>query len=125
MAKLKITTKTCPLCGYIYKRMKKYEMVNVEIDPLFDFFYEPKFISELTDLGIPEPVKPTKLVEKCTEDKVIQGDEDFKYVYHETDPMNEYYGGDPIYQDCIGMFCPKCGIFLNDNTCTKYEEEEI
>lgn len=113
MAKVKITTKTCPLCRYTYKRMQKYEMVEKEIDPIFDFSL------------VFDNLKESKLVEECTEDTVIQGDEDFKYVYHETGPMKEYYGGDPIYQDCIGMFCPKCGVFLNDNLCTKYEETEI
>lgn len=121
MAKVKITTKTCPLCRYTYKRMQKYEMVEKEIDPAFDFSLVFDNLKESKN------VKKTKSVQECTEDKVIHGDEDFKYVYHETDPMNEYYGGDSIkiHRDCIGMFCPKCGVFLNDNLCTKYEETEI
>lgn len=121
MAKLKITTKTCPLCGYIYKRMKKYEMVEKEIDSMFDFSFDIDILKGSKN------VRKTKLVEECTEDTVIKGDQDFDHVYHKGYPMEEHYGGDPIRirRDCIGMFCPKCGIFLNDNTCTKYEEEEI
>lgn len=118
MAKLKITTKTCPLCRYTYKRMQKYEMVEKEINPAFDFSLV------FDDLKESKNVKKTKLVEECTEDKIIQGDEDFKYVYHNNTCMiehNDYFVEDKI----IGMFCPKCGILLNDNTCTKYEEEEI
>ncbi len=117
MAKVKITTKTCPLCGYIYERKQMYAMVEKEIDPIFDFrlvFDDSK-------------ESKTKLVEECIEDTVIKGDHDFEYVYHKDDPMNERYGGDfiVIHRDCIGMFCPNCGIFLNDNICTKYNEKEI
>lgn len=114
MAKVKITTKTCPLCRYTYKRMQKYEMVEKEIDSTFNFHFS---FDTLND-------RKTKSVEDCTEDKIIQGDEDFKYVYHNNACMiehNDYFVEDKI----IGMFCPKCGILLNDNTCTKYEEEEI
>lgn len=117
MAKAKITTKTCPLCGYVYERMQKYEMVEEEVSNISLHFSSHNF----------KHIPKKKLVEKCTENSVIKGDEDFEYVYHENDPMNERFGGDPIEidNDCVGMFCPKCGIFLNDNICTKYVEKEI
>ncbi len=121
MTKIKITTKTCPLCGYIYKRIQKYEIVEKQIAHMFSFNLAFDNLKEsISD-------KKDKLVEECKEDTVTKGDQDFEYVYHKGNPMNEYYGGEPekIYSDCIGMFCPKCGIFLNDNICTKYVEKEI
>ncbi|MCI8362409.1 MAG: hypothetical protein HFJ41_04670 [Clostridia bacterium] len=113
MAKIVIITKTCPLCGYIYERMKKYEMVE-------------KACLGLSYDNLEKP-KNTKLVKKCKEDTVIKGDQDFEYVYRKSSPMEEYFGGNPTknHHNCIGMFCPKCGIFLNDNICTKFEKKEI
>lgn len=55
--------------------------------------YEKK---EMPCLSFYKNAKKTRLVEECTEDTVIKGEQDFEYVYHKDDPMNERYGGDPI-----------------------------
>lgn len=118
MAKIKIITKTCPLCRYTYERIQKYEMVKKEINPMFNF----------GNINRSKKAKIIKSVEECTENTITKGDQDFEYIYHEdNNPMEECFGGSSVelHRKCIGMFCPKCEIFLNDKICSKYEEEEI
>lgn len=109
MAKVKITTRTCPLCGYIYERKQTYEMVKKEKET---FSFNNGLKHTVNALTIP--------VEECTKDEVTKGNQEFKELR-----MPKYDETDDFSNITIGMFCPKCGIFLNHKTCTTYKETEV
>lgn len=121
MARVEIVTKKCPVCGYVYKRKQTYDMrykkraATVEFGLVFDK-------SKSTESKV--------LEELCIEDSVIQGDKDFIYWYetmNNTDLLFEVMGECPEKntRHCNGIFCPNCGVFLNEKICTKHEIKQI
>lgn len=137
MARIEITRKVCPVCGYVYERKKTYKMGYEKIaQPKHkntiltqeEIEYAKKHPNSKINKHKIKWVISNEETEFCAEDIVTQGKEDFEYWEEEKiEPHTIRYGGPPtrIYINRYGMFCPKCGVFLNHKICTTHEEQNI
>ena len=142
MSKKVITTKRCPCCKYEYQETRYFKDVEVEEERVISKIRNGKEIADRETLEMAnislningvllatykktcKIIKKKVLKENAVSNKeVTKGDEDF--IKLEAPSENDIFGGDPIPVNYLGMFCPRCGIFMNIDICTTIEEEEL
>lgn len=151
MSKVIRTTNRCPVCGYEYqvskffedeekterkvvlKRTmeKKLEKMN-EIEGMMLLSEVAMANTEFQRIGIISEsakskckiVRESYTEEVFNKEEVTKGEDAFLKVEY---PLEEdtFFGGPSKPVDYFGMFCPKCGVFLNINTCTTVTEDKI
>lgn len=142
MARVEIKVQRCPCCGYEYQKRIYYKDVEHEEKEIVSRVRNGK---DLATSDVVENAKscfvfngylPEYLRKMCKviTKKVIKKEFDRVEVIKGTEPFKVQSIGSnalvqtddlPISGEKIGMFCPKCGIFMDYNKCTTTKVEEF
>ena len=109
MSRIVIKTRKCPVCDYKYQVRESYTSKA-----------EQNGGKEYDDWWLPDD---NYYKDFLVDSKVIEGDVDFKMLENPTNMFSRE--GDPYTKvNYLGMFCPKCGVFLDIDICTQTKEVE-
>ncbi len=149
MPHLKITTKKCPCCNYEYQETKFYNTVTKTrgkyVSKVIDgkptiltsddewtlarlntkmFRPNQDTINKLLESNKIEYINQPYEEEIFDRTEITKGDKEFIYI-NIPNSVPARIGGTPRKISYLGMFCPKCGVFLNIDICTHFEEKII
>lgn len=108
MSRVIIKTRRCPVCGYEYQVKEFYTSKAEQNGGKIDDSW-----------WLPDGNYYTEFLEKK---EIIKGTE-FKMVEYSSKIYNskgDWYSKTKY----LGMFCPRCGVFMDIDTCTESKEVE-
>ena len=142
MARVEIQIQRCPCCGYEYQKRIYYKDVEHEEKEIVSRVRKGKKLAtpDVVENAktcfafggyLPEYFKKTcKVITKKVSKKefdrveVTKGTEPFKVQSISANALVQI-NNLPVSGEKIGMFCPKCGIFMDYNRCTTTKVEEL
>lgn len=127
MARVEIHRQSCPVCKYVYE-IRNYFCMQNQKKPIMtprdnsQEHINPKdFEPNNTCIYVPNYERK----EVIYNTKITQGDEEFKKLVLPNIDKNSDGYVNSITVNTLGMFCPKCGVFLNVDICSSFEKKDL
>lgn len=127
MARVEIYRQSCPVCKYEYeiRNYFKEQTIRKPIitprDNLKEHINPRDFEPNNTCVFTPN----YETVETKYNTKITKGDEPFKdFVLPNIDKTEDGFVNS-VALKTIGIFCPKCGVFLDKDICSSFEKKDL